>query len=802
MSNRNPLDISRCYKLIVPLLLALCPPLYGRVVKAKVVALDQPIIYNRLGSMQPGGMIFALARDVVPTKGHGDTSKTCDQTTCQPGFVTLRPAKRPRPLVLRVNADDDLEVTFTNLLRPAPLTSGTNLVGAQTFTRRAGLHIEGVEWDKVSLDDASFVDGNDTSYATPGHSKTYTVHAPAEGAYLLTSLAGPLGGTGAGQTSAGLFGALHVEPKGAKWYRSQVTRCDLTVVQSGTTLDGQPIIADYNKTYPTPSPCADSQYTPANTPVLAMLDSNGEIVHTDLTAMIVGPNGGRFVDDGSPDYSPNPAEPNRLEPFREFTIIYHSDFLATQAFSTALVDAFNAGSDAFGINYGIAGIFAEIYANRLGVGPMGGCTECKFEEFFLSSWSAGDPAMVVDLPANHVNSGTNTMNVGTRVPNVTDPGKQPFQMQPFAKANLALYPDDPSNVYHSYLNDHVRFRILSADSDLHHIHHQHAHQWLHSPNSSDSTYLDSQAIGPGSAFTLDITYDGSGNRNKTIGDSIFHCHFYPHFAQGMWSLWRVHDVFEQGTELDSKGIPVKGARALPDGEIGAGTPIPAIVPLPSLTMPPMPSPVFISAGQVVYGTPSSPDPDGKNVTVNPGYPFFVPGTAGQRPTSPPLDVAENPGFDPAVKDPTDPRSRPLLDGGLPRHLTGTGTVTEYHTYYNFEKDVQKFKAREIPEDGTSVEKVAMAFNQQPTHASFRPDGVYAERVSKTYCWLRCNRAVLRPAVQEVEVGAARHQVFDIQRPAKAHPRSDFIVRRDGVSSPVSEYGLAFSAELFSTRLSP
>ena len=43
------------------------------------------------------------------------------------------------------------------------------------------------------------------------------------------------------------------------------------------------------------------------------------------------------------------------------------------------------------------------------------------------------------------------------------------------------------------------------------------------------------------------TFGGSGNRNKTVGDAIFHCHFYPHFAQGMWEMWRSHDTFERGT---------------------------------------------------------------------------------------------------------------------------------------------------------------------------------------------------------------------------------------------------------------
>ena len=54
----------------------------------------------------------------------------------------------------------------------------------------------------------------------------------------------------------------------------------------------------------------------------------------------------------------------------------------------------------FAINYGTGGIGAEVYGNRIGVGPMGDCVDCKFEEFFLSAWSVGDPAMVVDKPAN------------------------------------------------------------------------------------------------------------------------------------------------------------------------------------------------------------------------------------------------------------------------------------------------------------------------------------------------------------------------------------------------------------------
>jgi len=189
MSCRFSWPISPCFTLIFALAAAAWPA-QGRTIKAHVVALDQPLIYNRLGSSQANGMIFALARDVVPLKGHGHTDMTCAQQECQAGFVSLRPAKRPRPLVLRVNAGDDLEITFKNLLLRTPANPST--ISASTFTRRAGVHIVGVEWDSVTLDDGTFVGDNETSYATPDNKRIYKVHAPAEGAYLLTSTAGPL----------------------------------------------------------------------------------------------------------------------------------------------------------------------------------------------------------------------------------------------------------------------------------------------------------------------------------------------------------------------------------------------------------------------------------------------------------------------------------------------------------------------------------------------------------------------------------------------------------------------------------
>ncbi|HXB21091.1 MAG TPA: hypothetical protein VNV88_06910, partial [Candidatus Solibacter sp.] len=182
---------------------------------------------------------------------------------------------------------------------------------------------------------------------------------------------------------------------------------------------GHPLI-NYAALYPVTDPFGRACF-----PILKMADhahgvNNGKCVRTlgdikprlyysDLTAVITGPEAGRFpYSDVEPAYNENSAEPDRRQPYREFTIMYHNA-APVQAFqefySKELNGVLGAGQDAFGINYGIAGIGSEILANRLGVGPEGNAdaVDLKFEEFFLTSWAVGDPAMVVDIPANAQN---------------------------------------------------------------------------------------------------------------------------------------------------------------------------------------------------------------------------------------------------------------------------------------------------------------------------------------------------------------------------------------------------------------
>jgi len=778
----------------------------SRTITADVVVFDQPLMFNRLGSQNVNGIMYALRRDVVSTTGLAPCG-----TACQAGLVTLRPDKRPRPLVIRVAAGDCLDVAFQNLLSPAANPANPPhpnlLIDDQVVDRRASFHAQGLELRTSMTDDGSFV-GNATvsGLVGSGSSTTYKYYAPKEGTFLVTSHGATFGSDGAaGNNTNGMFAVVNVEPAGANFYRSQVTEEEMRLALDtanpascpasaagvtpvvaatpGYTCGGQPIL-DYEATYPrlaadgvTPSVWADEGK--GGLPVLNML-AGPALVHSDLNAVITGPAAnGSFPPSTYPLESKgfnNPTLPNRLEPFREYTVVFHDEAAVANAFPlwfarnvngapNPLAHTLHAVGDVFQINYGSGAIGPEVIANRLGVGPMHDCLDCAYEEFFLTSPAVGDPSMVVDIPAvTGLEACTPGVAPGTGVCAAIGP-----------KAKKAFYPDDPSNVHHSYISDHVKFRNVHTGKE-HHIFHLHNHQWLFNPNDDNSNYLDAQGIGPGAGYTYEINFGGSGNRNKSAGDAIFHCHFYPHFAQGMWELWRNHDVFEMGTPLavsagafhtarfalqdgtpapvtitDAAGATIAArARALPDGEIAAGTPIPALVPLPGKAMAPMPGSVAIvpklapdnvtvlgsvarvartpetdagilaavAAAQAAFGAGFQP-------VKNPGFPFWLAGiehTVGQRMPSPPLDMVVSAGG---------------WDGGLPRHsldgyaasgcapapgvLPGAARAactSSVESRLDMTKELRKAKAVWYPEDGTDVEKSAMAFHAVRRHASY------------------------------------------------------------------------------------
>ena len=460
-----------------------------RTIVANVAVIDQPLTLTRLGAMVRGGKIYALAHDVFPqgtTPAHETYDKSCvDVGNCTAGEVQLRSNKRPRPIVLRVNEGECLEINLTNLLSPllsptpeagfcqtdpsVPCSTSTSTCPEggtcllQPTTQAVSAHAQGMPWVHGPQDDGSYVgrncdsqvypqgasgpDGPNYCAADPGQTATYNLFAEHEGSYLLYSTGDDwtairnvvddgrriLPSGDGGLIEEGLFGSVNIQPSGyeaaldykkthakmkemagqagepepgppplweAEWYRSQVTEQDMCLAQPEDHYDYQasslfprglcttkeefrdqlPVI-DYQAVYPAGHPSA-------GLPILNMArqitDDRYELIHSDLTALITGPGTGNFPPLATPLQPPSLrpvySYPDRDRPYREFTIIYHETYQVSQAFQYYFntLPATQAAQDNFGINYGFGGLAPPLLANRLEIGTMGRCVDCKY----------------------------------------------------------------------------------------------------------------------------------------------------------------------------------------------------------------------------------------------------------------------------------------------------------------------------------------------------------------------------------------------------------------------------------------
>jgi len=718
----------------------------GRIICADIAALDQTLVYNRFGSFNPFAMMFALQRDLSPLHSENPpkrlNAQDCAERTgtedgrnsqkLEAGNVRLKDCKRPRPMTLRVNVGDTLLVRVSNLLHvsdadnaPAPDFSRDfcNQEGVRGYyplalreavsegpedllrhgevsclERSTTEHGEGqqevvAEESEVSTH-ADWPNTRALNFVVQGLTPlpdpiTHRVHGAClgtdavapddsfvcrykidqEGTYFLASPAAPAGGEGDGGSIVhGLFGAIVAQRQGSRWYRSQVSDTTFDKVWPARTEDGAPRhsrtgLPDYERTDDKEVPYLNMARPIDGTSQEHFDKARAlELVHTDLNAIVFCSDqaeGNDCRDRTTTDLT-RTEEPG-YRAFREFSVFFHDElktFYTRHFDDIEKLGQMSGIKDGFALNYGASGMGSILMANRKGIGPSADCKECLYEEFFLTSWANGDPAL------------------------------------------LERFPDDPSNVHHSYLNDPVVFRNFHAGPKETHVFHLHAHQWFAGNDPSRGTYLDSQTVAPQQGFTYNIYHggkrgyndladgvqtdgwwdtQGSGNRNRTLGDSIFHCHLYPHFAQGMWALWRVHDVLEDGTrkmpdgqshdglsidfpDVGANGHKRAGSVDRKTGEWLAeqeGTPIPAIVPLPGEPLPLLPT--YAEAG------------DG-NIPM-PGFPFYMAGEAGHRPPQAPLDIARDLGDAPDSNTQIDERSEVAgwLDGGIGRHIIKDGS---------------------------------------------------------------------------------------------------------------------------------
>ena len=118
-----------------------------------------------------------------------------------------------------------------------------------------------------------------------------------------------------------------------------------------------------------------------------------------------------------------------------------------------------------------------------------------------------------------------------------------------------VYGDPAPPILRAYVGDPSKIRLIHGGVKETHVFHLHNHQWRLEPENPVSTIIDSITISPQECYTLDILF-GAGSKNGVIGDVIFHCHLYPHFHEGMWTLWRIHDRLEDGSGTLPDGTPV------------------------------------------------------------------------------------------------------------------------------------------------------------------------------------------------------------------------------------------------------
>ena len=100
----------------------------------------------------------------------------------------------------------------------------------------AGFHAQGLQLVSGIGDDASFVGPERARASSLRAAPTdYSYFAEKEGAFLVTSHGATFGSDGsAGNSANGMFAVVNVEPKGARFYRSQVTEEEMRLCSTGT----------------------------------------------------------------------------------------------------------------------------------------------------------------------------------------------------------------------------------------------------------------------------------------------------------------------------------------------------------------------------------------------------------------------------------------------------------------------------------------------------------------------------------------------------------------------------------------
>jgi len=153
--------------------------------KFHIVAISIRIVVNRFGDHDPDGMMYVLKEN---------QSLVQKKVAHHP----FSPVDLVKPLVIRANVGDEIEILFENQL---PFN--------------ASMHIQNAEYN-VLTSDGAFVGLNPDTTVEPGQTIMYKWKVDFEGMHFFSDLGNPLSSE-LGSNLHGLFGALFVEPQGSWW---------------------------------------------------------------------------------------------------------------------------------------------------------------------------------------------------------------------------------------------------------------------------------------------------------------------------------------------------------------------------------------------------------------------------------------------------------------------------------------------------------------------------------------------------------------------------------------------------------
>lgn len=183
-----------------------------------MAAIQTKLVYNKYGDHDPDGLMFIPMEDLE----------------------LVRAGKyRPKPLILRANAGDWLEVTLHNLWdpeKPIPYFDYPRvpLDMKHKPSERVSLNPQFLQYDPVSDSGINVGYNNREQTVGPGESKQYLWKADREyGVCIIQSF-----GDMRNHRYHGLFGAVIVEPAGAKWHENFSRRINPFAEQAVITAPG------------------------------------------------------------------------------------------------------------------------------------------------------------------------------------------------------------------------------------------------------------------------------------------------------------------------------------------------------------------------------------------------------------------------------------------------------------------------------------------------------------------------------------------------------------------------------------